>query len=61
MGAGARGVCGQDGGSEAGPRADDSVAAAARGGAGGAAGETFPAQGQLSQPGGPKQGAGGEV
>ncbi len=61
MGTGAGGVIGQNGGSEAGPGANDGAAAAARGGAGGAAGQTLPAEELQPQPGGPAQGAGGQV
>lgn len=61
MGTGAGGVSGQDGGSEAGPRADDGAAAAAGGGAGGAAGQTLSAEEQQPQPGGPAQGVGVQV
>lgn len=61
VGEGAWGVRGQDGGSEAWPRAADGAAAAAGGGAGGAAGETLPAEEQLPEPGGSKQRAGGQV
>lgn len=61
MGAGAGGVPGQGRGPEEGPREDDGAAAEAGGGAGGAAGQTVPAEEQQPQPGGPAQGAGGQV
>lgn len=46
VGAGAGGVGLKDGGSKAGPRADDGAAAAAGGGTGGAAGQTLSAEEQ---------------
>lgn len=61
VGTGAGGVRGQDGGPEAGPRADDSATAATGSGARGDAGQTLSAEEQQPEPGGPAQGAGDQV